>query len=237
MLIEREGSPERIPEAFAPVVDAARVRIAASFGGGRLHSAYLYGSIPRGTAVPGVSDLDLLLALRDGPTDADRADAAALGAGLDADFAQIDGAGVLLFGAETLLSELERYDLGWFLACLCTPLLGEDLGQKLPRYEPTSLLARETNGDLGLWLPRWSERAAAAATDDERKALCRFVSRKVVRTGFTLVMPRWGGWTSDLAESAEVFGRYYPERRSRCGRRRGWRGRRARVRPRSACGA
>ena len=31
-----------------------------------------------------------------------------------------------------------------------------------------------------------------------------------MRTGFTLVMPRWGGWTSDLAESAEVFGRYYP---------------------------
>lgn len=27
-----------------------------------------------------------------------------------------------------------------------------------------------------------------------------------------LVMPRWGGWTSDLAESAEIFGRYYPER-------------------------
>jgi hypothetical protein len=25
-------------------------------------------------------------------------------------------------------------------------------------------------------------------------------------------MPRWGGWTSDLNESAEHFGRYYPER-------------------------
>jgi uncharacterized protein len=24
-------------------------------------------------------------------------------------------------------------------------------------------------------------------------------------------MPRWGGWTSDLDESAELFGRYYPE--------------------------
>jgi len=32
-----------------------------------------------------------------------------------------------------------------------------------------------------------------------------------VRTGFTLIMPRWGGWTSDLSESAELFGRYYPE--------------------------
>lgn len=24
-------------------------------------------------------------------------------------------------------------------------------------------------------------------------------------------MPRWGGWTSDLDESAELFARYYPE--------------------------
>ena len=33
-----------------------------------------------------------------------------------------------------------------------------------------------------------------------------------MRTGFTLVMPRWGGWTSDLDESAAVFGHYYPAR-------------------------
>ena len=34
-----------------------------------------------------------------------------------------------------------------------------------------------------------------------------------MRTGFTLVMPRWNGWTSDLDESAAAFGRYYPARR------------------------
>ncbi|AIJ26844.1 hypothetical protein [Amycolatopsis methanolica] len=38
------------------------------------------------------------------------------------------------------------------------------------------------------------------------------MSRRLVRTGFTLVMSRWGGWTSDLDRSAELFGRYYPER-------------------------
>lgn len=51
-----------------------------------------------------------------------------------------------------------------------------------------------------------------ASTEDECRRLCRFFSRHLVRTGFTLVMPRWGGWTSDLAESAEIFGGYYPER-------------------------
>jgi hypothetical protein len=69
--IEREGSLGRIPQPFRPVVAAARDRVLDLFGP-RLHSAYLYGSIPRGTARAGRSDLDLLLALRDEPTDADR---------------------------------------------------------------------------------------------------------------------------------------------------------------------
>ncbi|MFE6054367.1 nucleotidyltransferase [Kitasatospora sp. NPDC056446] len=210
--IAREGSLDRVPAEFAPVVQAARERIAGAFGPERLHSAYLYGSIPRGTAVPGTSDLDLLLALHHGPTAADRADADALEAALDAGFAQVDGVGVLLFDTGTLLGDLERHDLGWFVACLCTPLLGEDLAARLPRYRPTSLLARETNGDLGLALPGWRERASAAATDAELRALTHVVARRVVRTGFTLVMPGWGGWTSDLTASAEVFAAHYPGR-------------------------
>lgn len=210
--IAREGSLDRVPPAFAPVVAAARERIAAAFGPDRLHSAYLYGSVPRGTAVPGVSDLDLLLALHHEPTAADRADADALEAALDGEFAQVNGVGVVLVGTGTLLSELERHDLGWFVACLCTPLLGEDLAARLPRYRVTSLLARETNGDLALFLPRWRERLAAAGTEAELRGLARAVSRHLVRTCFTLVMPRWGGWTSDLAASAEVFAGYYPER-------------------------
>ncbi|MET9830073.1 nucleotidyltransferase domain-containing protein [Streptomyces sp. NPDC006385] len=210
--IAREGSLGRVPDAFRPVVAAARGRLPAVFGA-RLHSAYLYGSIPRGTAREGRSDLDLLVALHQEPTEADRADARVLGAGLDEEFAQLDGVGTLLYGRGRLLSDLERYDLGWFVACLCTPLLGEDLATYLPRYRPDSLLARETNGDLGLLLPRWRERITDAGDSHEaRRPLVRFMSRHLVRTGFTLVMPRWGGWTSDLGEMAEAFASYYPAR-------------------------
>ncbi|MFI5769341.1 nucleotidyltransferase [Streptomyces sp. NPDC051658] len=209
--IRREGSLSRVPASYAPVVAAARSRIAGAFDGTRLHSAYIYGSIPRGAAIPGVSDLDLLLALRGAPTAADEVTARAMEAELDASFDVIDGVGILLSRAETLTSELERNDLGFFVACLCTPLLGEDLAGQLPHYRPTPLLARETNGDLYLLLPRWRRRAAEATTDAERRYLSRGVARRLVRSGFTLVMPRWRGWTSDLAESAEVFARYYPD--------------------------
>ena len=210
--IEREGSLGRVPRAFRPVVATARDRVLDVFGA-RLHSAYLYGSIPRGTARVGRSDLDLLLALREEPTDADRTDARSLDEALDKEFPQIDGAGTLLVSRAQTLSDLERHDLGWFVACLCTPLLGEDLAEDLPRYRPGSLLARETNGDLALFLPRWRERIAGADdSEGARRPLVRFMSRHLVRTGFTLVMPRWNGWTSDLTEMAEVFGTYYPER-------------------------
>ncbi|MEU6243578.1 nucleotidyltransferase domain-containing protein [Streptomyces sp. NPDC047024] len=210
--IAREGSLARVPPAFRPVVAAARDRLTAAYGD-RLDSAYLYGSVPRGTAREGRSDLDLLVALRAEPTEADRTVANALGAALDREHGVIDGVGTLLYGRERLLSEAERHDLGWFVACLCTPLTGDDLAALLPRYRPTSLLARETNGDLARLLPRWRTRIAAAPdTEEARRPLVRFMSRHLVRTGFTLVMPRWRGWTSDLGEMAEVFGAYHPER-------------------------
>ncbi|MFE2261746.1 nucleotidyltransferase domain-containing protein [Streptomyces griseosporeus] len=210
--LAREGSLARVPHAFRPVVAVARERLTALFGA-RLDSAYLYGSIPRGTARVGRSDLDLLVALREEPADADRDAVRALGEAIDEEFPQIDGVGTLLYSRARLLSEAERYDLGWFVACLCTPLLGEDLAAHLPRYRPDSRLARETNGDLGRLLPRWRERIAAAGdTEEVRRPLVRFMSRHLVRTAFTLVMPRWNGWTSDLGEMAEVFGAYYPRR-------------------------
>jgi uncharacterized protein len=118
--IAREGALDRVPPAFVPLVDAARARITQTFGA-RLHSAYLYGNIPRGTPVPGVSDLDLLVVLHDEPADADRAAARAVEATLDRSFPQINGAGIVLGSTGSTLSDLERYDGGFFVACLCTP--------------------------------------------------------------------------------------------------------------------
>ncbi|MEV6763838.1 nucleotidyltransferase [Streptomyces sp. NPDC051105] len=210
--IEREGSHARVPHVFRPVVAAARDRLLDVFGA-RLDSAYLNGSIPRGTARVGRSDLDLVAVLRAEPTGADRDAARALGEAVDKEFPEIDGVGTLLYSRTRVLSELERYDIGWFVACLCTPLLGEDLAEFLPRYRPDSLLARETNGDLARYLPRWRDRIAAAGDAEEAlRPLVRFMSRHLVRTGFTLVMPRWNGWTSDLREMAEAFADFYPER-------------------------
>ncbi|MDE1674947.1 nucleotidyltransferase domain-containing protein [Nocardia gipuzkoensis] len=210
--IAREGSLSRVQPEFTAVVDHARTLIADTFDDTRTHSAYLYGSIPRGTATPGTSDLDLLIALHGEPSDHDQLVADTLASDLDTAFGQINGAGIELASTSKLLSDLERYDLGWFVACLCTPLLDDDLADQLPRYRPTALLARETNEDLDQALQRWRHQRSAELTDPQYRRLSRTAARKIVRTGLTLVMPLWGGWTSDLDRSAEIFGHYYPDR-------------------------
>ncbi|WP_033302905.1 nucleotidyltransferase domain-containing protein [Nocardiopsis alkaliphila] len=207
--IAREGSLERIPSAFAPVITALRTRLPRLFGP-RLHSAYLYGSIPRGTATPTTSDLDALALLHTPPTAHDQARAQELMTQLDADFTTINGGGILLEHTTSMLRPLSEQDGGFFVACLCTPLLGPDLAEQLPTYRPDSLLARQTNGDLHLVLPRW--RHALNRADTDTTSLARRVGRRLVRTGFTLVMPTWGGWTSDLDLATDVFGHYHPQR-------------------------
>lgn len=209
--IAREGALARIPAAFTPVVDALRTRLPEVFGP-RLHSAYLYGSIPRGTARPGTSDLDALAVLHTHPDRTEQERTRTLERELDTAFTQVDGGGILLDSVPTLTSALERHDGGFFVACLCTPLHGPDLAEHLPAYRPTTLLARETNGDLHLAIPRWHTRIAHATTETERRRLNRSVSRRLTRAAFTLVMPSWGGWTSDLELAADIFGHYHPQR-------------------------
>ncbi|MFJ8045255.1 nucleotidyltransferase [Kitasatospora sp. NPDC096147] len=186
-----EGGPKRGRPEFAALVGQARAGIGRAFGPDRLHSAYRYGSVPRGTARAGRSDLDVLLALHQPPTTAPPQAGRRWTA--SASCSSTPRPSRATWSGTTL---------GWFPACLCTPLLGPDLAVGLPRYRPDSLPARETNGNRPLHLARW--RAGQGTV----RGSCRVT----VRTAFALVMPRWGGWTRAPARSAEIAGSYDPER-------------------------
>lgn len=202
--IRREGSLDRVAPGFTPVVTELRRRIGIAYPHASL---YLYGSVPRGTALPGRSDLDAMVVLPSEPTEEQRATLDAIEADLDAAYPQVDGVGILLFSRDRLLCDAERYDLGFMTACLCTPVVGEDLAAVLPRYRPTVRLARDTNGDIATALQRTRARLVAGAP---RTRVCRTLARKLVRTGFTLVMPRWLGWTSDMELTHRVVTDHYP---------------------------
>ena len=209
--IRPEVSLDRISPRYAPVVDDLRGRCRAVFGSA-LRGLYLNGSVPKGTAVPGVSDLDALAILGTEPLDAHEVAAAAIADEIQARHPMLGGVGIGLFHRDVIVSPSQRYDMGFYIKCLCACVEGEDLGLLLPRFRPSMALARGSNGNIRRLLEDRRARVAASADPAEIADICKGIMRKIVRTGFTLVMPRWRGWTSDLEPCTEIFAMFYPGR-------------------------
>lgn len=224
--VRREGDLGLVQPEFAELVREYAAAARAAFGAG-LDSVYLYGSIPRGTARPGISDLDGQLLLTREPTETDRATVRRLEGELGAGHPQVCFVGILLDSRAALTDPAERWDGGFHVRVLCTPLWGPDAGEEVAPHEVGLELARGVQGDWRSALGRVRQeaeriararsgelagpgRAAAAADASAVGALCRSVGRRLTRIAFAWVMPRWGGWSSDPTVMREVVAVFEP---------------------------
>jgi uncharacterized protein len=206
--IRREGDLGLVRAPFAALVEDFRRAAQRAFAGRGLDSLYLYGSIPRGTARPGWSDLDGQVLLDRDPTEADRATVRDLEASLAAEHPEVSDVGILLDSRAALVDPADRHDGGFHLRVLCTPLWGPDAGQDVAPHRPDWDLARHVQGD---WRGAFARlRARAAAPVQDHQVLCRAVGRRLTRVAFTWVMPRWGGWTSDPRTALDVVAEHEP---------------------------
>ena len=134
------ASPARDLPAVQPehqgVPDAAAGLLANEFGS-RRHSAYLYGSVVRGNAVPERSDVDLAVALLAAPADEDRRRAKRVERAMTERFLVLFSAGMSLTHLQEVRSPAQRYGLQVFLRELVVCIWGQDLRPGLPRTKPS----------------------------------------------------------------------------------------------------
>lgn len=207
--IRREGDLGRVPDEFRPLVERVDAALRQAFGN-RLHSSYLYGSVPRGTAVVGRSDLDVSVVLHDQPTTADRQTAAGIAADLD-DRSIADEIGIIVDSRADIVSADQRYDEAFHISCLCTPLWGPDLAAELPDQYPT----RDLAAGIGRAAPEAFQRLGGLLRDQTQARPDRVrqrVGRRIARHAFASVLHRWPGWTSDPDILVRVVTAFHPDR-------------------------
>jgi uncharacterized protein len=197
------------PEYAGVPEEAARLLVGEL--GSRLHSGYLYGSVVRGNAVPGRSDLDLVVVLRAPPSQQDRSGGGRVEAALLQRFPLLAGAGVVLTHLQEVRSPEQRYGMQVFLRELSVCICGQDLRPGLPRTRPSAAVAAGFHLDTGLVLDR--ARAALAASDDPEvvRRACRLASRRMVQGAFAVVMARDGVWATVLEEQAAAVAAAFPQ--------------------------
>jgi predicted nucleotidyltransferase len=178
-----------------------------------LDSLYLYGSVARGDADPGVCDLDLTLVLRDAP------DAHALEQleqarrALEQRHPQVTKIDFDIgYRAEVLAAE-QNNRWGFWLKHCCRCVWGTDLSPHFELFRPSRDIAQALNGDFAQVLAEYRGHIERASDEPTRLRLQREASRKVIRATQILRAQDAPGWPHTLEEHVGAFVQQYPAMR------------------------
>ena len=165
---------------FSDVMDDA-VRQLAAVLGDVLHSIYVYGSVARGKAKVGRSDLDLCIIFYRPLQPVQERALASVRSGLEAAHpvvSKIDlDCGVLpeVMAAENL------YSWGYWLKHHCRCVCGVDLTCRFPRFKPSRAIAVALNGDYPSVLLDYIERIQHMDDVNQRMRLQQSAAKKLIR--------------------------------------------------------
>lgn len=194
-----------VPPLWQPLVAAAVAAYQAHLGSA-LHSVYLRGSVPRGLAIPGVSDLDTF-AVVDRPVDETWTGpvAAELGALLPS-CTHVE----LHIEERRVLTDPQHW-LGRVLSFQSVCVWGPSLIDGVPPYRPDDrvlshlpLLTSDLR-DARAWLDDPEEEVASIAG---------WIARRTIRSGMELVVARSGRFARDLWPCLQAFSEHYPAHRA-----------------------
>lgn len=204
---------ERIEPEWRSAIDATTDEFRAHFES-LLHSVYVRGSVAAGHGVPGVSDLDFIVILdvSGEGIERERMNARQWFAGvrpillrqysfvedIDLTIRRRDNVGpIISFMLQVTGVCVDGEDL---IPTLLPYRIGPDIAQHAPN------LSREIE-ETKSWLAR-----DQLAGEVVKK--CRWIMKRLIRSGFELVMERAQVYTRDLYPCYQYFSRYYPERKA-----------------------
>ncbi len=197
--IRPEADLANVQPEYQGLPDTAAALLAEAFGP-RLHSAYLYGSVVRGNAVPGRSDVDVVAVLLAAPVDEDRVRAdrverallepsAAVAAGFHADTHAVFASARETLGTSTDPEVIRR--------------VGRMTSRRMVQVAFAVVMAREgvwatvleeQAAAVGAVFPQWAEAARRAAEQGRRPVADAGVVRGLLES--------FGRWAEDALDRA-----------------------------------
>lgn len=209
--IVNNAAKKNIDSSYKQLIKEVQSEIKETVGN-QMHSLYLYGSVATGNAKIRTSDIDFLLLFHRKPTKKTLAGVK----NIELKFSEKYKKLVREVGISTsYTSEVnkDKYGLGCFIKHLCILLYGENYSNKFSSFKPSKLVASAFNGDIKKASRTYATKITKTDNPKDIQLFCSQISRKYIRTGFSLVTEREQSWTTDLTDSYNAFIKYYPEQK------------------------
>lgn len=175
--------------------------------GDEVRSVYIDGSVVRGTATPYKSDLDSSCVTYSDSKYLDLSWMKEARQEFKQKFPFADKVELTVYSLQEVLEQ--KHHARMILKTLAKCVYGENIQGQLPDVFPDTHLAWAVTRNFGKFLDLAIERINEHNNPEVTRWNCRWMSKRIVRAGFALVMPQEKQLTLDLVTSAEVFSRYY----------------------------
>ena len=175
-----------------------------------LDGLYLYGSVARGDAKAGTSDLDLTLVLQRPASAQEQADLECLRQTLAAQHPEVLKIDFDIGLRAEVLAPEHRASWGYWLKHHCRCLWGNDLSTHFTPFKPSRAIAIAVNGDFASVLLGYADRIDGAGQSVDVPRWQREAARKLIRSTNLLRTEQEPRWPASLEEHAELFVEGYP---------------------------
>ncbi|MEZ9516834.1 nucleotidyltransferase domain-containing protein [Vibrio splendidus] len=203
--IQNLYSPMNIAPEFQGVVNAVIDSLLSELPN-QIDGIYLYGSVPRGTAIAGSSDLDVSIILTTPIGPREEEVFSRLSDTIPKIYPQVSKLDIDPGYLNNVLQPKEKYRWQFWLKHCCCCIWGNDLSTEFPLYKPSIEIAQALNGDLSIFLKQMTPSFKTMADTDVAKV----IGKKLVRTAYYFVAEKDGSWYTNLNQCTAVAKRYYP---------------------------
>jgi len=182
--------------------------------GDAVHSIYVRGSVPRGMAIHRISDLDTFAVIFAQANDIDFSAMENEMEQFQQKYDFLSGLDAQVFFYEDILNDSDCINERFVIKTLSACLYGDDLAQKIVPFKADRSLAQHQSKNLPIAVDNVKKAMSITAPNDYIRDCCQWIMKRIVRTGFVLVMEKEQAFTRDLYTSCQIFSKYYPEQQN-----------------------
>ena len=205
--IRNDYSVDKIQPEFKPVIDSAVQQLTQRLPG-QIDGIYLYGSIPRDTAVVGRSDLDVSIILNTPITDSEKRVFQEISNAIPNRHPEISKIDIDPGYLNTIQKPEELYYWQFWLKHCCCCVWGNDRAISFVKHQPKLEIALALNGDL----PAFLDQMADSFSKMDDKGVAKIIGKKVSKGSILfLSQQKTGGWYIDLAQCTQAAKKHYPD--------------------------
>lgn len=204
MILEKVINKIVIQSEYKDFVDKYIDQILNEFKG-KIHSIYMCGSIPKGTAKPFKSDADFTIVCVD-PKDIDYERLSNIKDRFLEEYPFVTKIDTIICSIDDVLSKPNEW--GFWVKIICVCMYGHDIGEKVPPIMISPAFILDLNTETKEEVDRVRRSLSTASDHTMKTRYIKGYSKRLIRALYSLVIVDTGVWQDDMIEMKNAILNY-----------------------------